>query len=348
MVLSLWGEKSGSPMQALHFGYPLGSMVAPLVAYPFVSQPVGNGSEVTTMAFTITDDSLDNTSLVTEDPLLLESRVEIAYVIVGLFGICNGVIFILFQLCYPPEQNITAASKTHKQDTTSWKQVFSPLEWGGGDAVFGGIMVALFMLFYFVNMASIKASGLYYPSYAIEGPLKYTNQEGTLYSSAFNLAGMLGRASAIVAALVLPITVLFPVTVCLQALFSVITVIWGLNDKLSFAVITCLYAYFSFPVWSLGYAWADIYIFLFAIVIGLADMTSKVSDTIFGYLLAYLYEYTVKESIFYNTAVASVALIGVIIVMIIFGKRHGSKYKGIEANESSSVQVLNTIECTKL
>ena len=332
-MMDLWGEKGGPAMHALHFGYPIGAMIGPLIAYPFVSVEPSNNTDAN-----LTTDIIPTTM---EDSSLFDdgSHIEIAFAIVACIDIVFAIIFIVFQFVLPSKKMISYQEKAD----FDWKTVFSPSQWAGGDFKFGITMLIFMMTFYVLHIITIKGSTTFYVTYAVDSKLGYTNKQATLYSSITNFAATVGRGLSILFAKCVPIQVMFLVEVSGQSLFAMLTLFWGLNGKLEFLIFNSAFSLFRDPIWPSGYAFTDRYISLYAVVVGLIDLVGKTADISFTWILGYLYEYTVKESLFYNTAVASLVLCAHLVLVTVVAVRHGNRFNSLTMDKPISDE-----ETTKL
>ena len=321
--MDLWGENGRPAMHALHFGYPIGAMIGPLIAYPFVSDSTNDttSDNATTDILPITE---DDSSLFNDG-----SQIEIAFSIVAGLNILIAAIFLLFQFILPSKRMISYQQK-HGFD---WKTVFSPSKWAGGDFRFGVAMLICMMMFYVLQKITIKGSSAFYVTYAVDSGLGFSNQQATLFSFVTNLAGTVGRGLAIFFANCVSVEAMLLTEVLCQSISAILTLIWGLNGKLEFIIFNSLFALFRDPIWPNAYAFTDKYISLYAVVVGLIGIANKLADILFTWLLGYLYEYTVRESLFYNSAVASVVLFLHIVGVTIFATRHGNRYTAVATSD---------------
>lgn len=334
-MVELWGRKSSAPLQALHFGWPVGSMIGPLLAYNFVSKvdntnisPYHQNTSQLLNASTVQMTLMPETNtLATPDDAIdyIEdtSRIEIAYGIVAVYCIAVGLLFTVFHF----KQITPRHTSDNTNENMNWKDVFSPSKWADGDATFGISIVVLVMLFYFLKVTTGKALYMFGVSYAVESHLQFSTQEGTLFSAACNLGSTLGRGTGIIIAGFIPVDILVFILVYGQGISTILILVWGIQNRTSYLVLSALFRAFSSPVWPCGYAWTDRYIILFSIVVGLVDLVAKFAEAIFSYILAYMYNYTYKETIFYVSATAGVLQSVLLIFMSIYARKHGSRFK---------------------
>jgi FHS family Na+ dependent glucose MFS transporter 1 len=331
--MDLWGDKASAPMHALHFGYPIGAMIGPLIAYPFVS--IEKDNSTTSDTTTISDGGRDYAD---------DSQIEIAFAIVACFLLVLAAMFAVFQVAMPSWKIASFQDKAGY----SWREVLSPAKWADGDTKFGITITVFIMLFYFFHVATFKTSSTYYITYAAD-EMGYSNQDAALLSSAMSFAGMAGRGLSIILAKFIPIQAMIISEVHLQAFIGVLTLLWGLQTKQSYLICGCLFVFFRDPIWPAAYTWTDQYICLYAIVVGLSDMSAKLADTIFSLSLGYLYENTLPESLFYNTVAAGICHCILIIVMNVVGEKHGRRFKksSVESITESKECIANDDEVTR-
>ena len=261
-----------------------------------------------------------------------------------------SVTFFIFQ-CIIPSKNI--ASHQNKQGF-KWRDVFSPKKWSGDNSKFGLVILSLTMLFFSLHVMTTKAS-IYYTTYAVD-QIGYSKQEATLYQSATGFSATIGRAASIVFAYFIPIQVMLITEVHGQVIFAILTLIWGLDNKRLYLIFSCCFTFFREPIWPSAYTWIDQYIVLYAIVVGLLAVVSKLTTAVFSWLLGYLYTYTVPESLFYNTVVAGVLLCFLVLAMNFIAQKHGSRFSNQTAtpaelemlNDKSNIHAPTTYEATEL
>ena len=204
MIMLLWGEGGNAPMHLLHFGYPLGAVIGPLLASFYVSEEVDDVTGNTTT-------SEPGVACENDSEFADCSHIETAYFIGGTIVIFNAIVFIGFQLhrsCMtsPEDDNpgnnvnraMTSGNKEESEMTKAylWREVWSPKKWGAGDGKFGLTIVILVMLFFFLMVAAFKSSTTYLVFFATD-ELGMSNSEAAIFSSVVSAAGTMGRAISI-------------------------------------------------------------------------------------------------------------------------------------------------------
>lgn len=280
LIMSVWGEGSGSAMQALHFGFPIGALLGSLLAVPFVS------SEETKDNSTLSHDLLDNSY---PD----NSQIETAFAIVGACAAVVALAHILLHFVKIPQ------SMLHERKNSPWKDLIHPGKWADGDSMFGLAVLILLTLFYVFQMATMKGVLTYIVTYAVDSDLDFTNAEAALLNAVMNGCGGIGRAVFIPVAHYLSVTGVLMLCVHGQFITAVLMTVVGTRYKLGLWITSSMHAFIRDPTFPCGYVWANYYILLLAFAIGVTNIATTLADSVMNILIGYLYTNTVIESIFY-------------------------------------------------
>ena len=111
VVSRLWGKKAGRPMQALNIGWPIGAILGPLIAVPFVSEePPADDTNSSLTTSSSVEQFHEYVWLHDADVQLVErdfiddSSIEIAYLIAAALTLFVGCIhfglYAYMKLCY--------------------------------------------------------------------------------------------------------------------------------------------------------------------------------------------------------------------------------------------------------
>ena len=158
--MSLWGQKADPAMHAMHFGYPIGSILSPILTANFLSPDDNNVmcNETTTsmstcspVLSTIATDNLDN------------SRVEIPYGMAG--GVTNVMSTLFFGLTFmkpPPGYKMEIKPKE------SMLEVINPASCARGKAWYGIVMVTMMILWSVGLNGALAPVGSFGFTYATE------------------------------------------------------------------------------------------------------------------------------------------------------------------------------------
>ena len=184
----MWGLNGGSARIAIHVGYPLGAMIGPLIAMPFVMDtPEVDDSSSASVEFPVV---MNESSLVGVVTVLASStrktveyiedtsRMEVAYGIVASLVLLLAVVFMFLQCCVKtPSQPIAERGRQ-----LSFRDVWRPSVWADGDSCYG-VAVTLFLIAYYILlMGAMKGTQVYLVTYAIDSGM-LTNQMAALLNS---------------------------------------------------------------------------------------------------------------------------------------------------------------------
>ena len=207
VITHIWGTEGGPARYAIHFGYPIGSMLGPLMAIPFVY-----GEEATSNATTaapaaaargvwgwyrlpygavqrypglyddVDDGDDDGDGAIVESKHFDDgSSIEYVYLIVGLFIAVNAAVFMLLQLLRK-HLHVTSRTATTEAEKTSFKQVLTPSEWADGDGRFGATFLVLMCVYFVLQTATHKGTQEYLVTYAVDSEMFSATEAATLNS----------------------------------------------------------------------------------------------------------------------------------------------------------------------
>ena len=184
----MWGLNGGSARIAIHVGYPLGAMIGPLIAMPFVmntpevdDSSSASGQDIPPPGVNESSSFLKaNASNIPQTVESIDdtSRIEIAYGIVASLIVSMAAVFLFLQCCVKtPSQPIAERGRQ-----LSFRDVWRPSVWADGDSCYG-VAVTLFLIAYFVLlMGAAIGTQVYLVTYAADSGM-LTNQKAALLNS---------------------------------------------------------------------------------------------------------------------------------------------------------------------
>lgn len=196
-LLSVWGKDNGQWMQALHFIFGIGTLVAPLVAEPFLADQEKvdnclNGENVTTEAVvaTVTEPSVgypdvivhSNETMAVTDAVLPtetcyateETRVMYAYLITAAAVLC--LVFALFFIFWTSGHQVRKSRqpKSDKKETREQRD----------ERMFSYLIVFLVFVFYILHCMLEIVYGNYIMTFSVKY-LKWTKTMGATLNSVY-------------------------------------------------------------------------------------------------------------------------------------------------------------------
>lgn len=316
MIVALWGKRAASPIQAVYLGWPLGSTLAPLIAYPFVSQDSENDNNTTS--------GLMDTFLESFRDYADDSEIEKAFWIIGLVSLTIGVLFLVYQMAGMPTVGSTS-EKSERNDLTL-RQVMSPSFWSPGRPCFGVVIVGIFILYYCFQAGTTMGPDRYHALYAVESNFT-TEQEATLLSASINLSSTFGRVFVLFIGALIPPTILLLVFGCVLVVALFTLIFWGLQNVTVYWVCLCIYGFFVSPLYPGMYAWANTFIVLYAVIFGIMQAFVSLVRAALTFMYGYSYTELGRESVFYISFIFAGALGLTIILMNVYAIPHGTRFR---------------------
>ncbi|GIY75419.1 major facilitator superfamily domain-containing protein 4A [Caerostris extrusa] len=199
--LNLWGQDCGPFYQALHFMYGFGSLLAPLIASPFLDDYHETTSVNDSMSFTCNTSTwdpvgltVDTTNILTWDSVGLTGNISngyqndkfpsitYAYTIIGIYAFVVTVAFFIVCIISPLD------ASGNKNEANKTKQ--------NGFMFISMIVTLTFLLLFFETGTEIGFAQMV-TAYSVKGPLKLTAVVGSYITSAYWAAFTLSRFSSI-------------------------------------------------------------------------------------------------------------------------------------------------------
>ena len=330
VISSIWGPNGGSARYGIHFGYPIGSAIGPLIAIPFLGDVTDNTTSNEGFLFSI---QKVYSLTYSEDDATDDTTIEFAYLIGSGVAVNLAAIFVFMYIFGPRRAYLYRNTLSEKNN--SWKQVISPRTWANGDFVFGTkIMILMFMYYVFV-MAVIKGTQMYIVTYAVDSDLDFSSEEAATLNSLTFIMGTLARGIAIVAIRYIHITHMIILETHGLLLIGILCLLVGTEYKLAMWILAPCLGFFRELLWPAGFAWTDNFIVLFGVLVGLNDVVNGITNFFVTSMQGYLYENVGIETIFYTTVVYGACLCVLVHIMNFIGNKNGDR-------KNISVDILET------
>ena len=252
VILRAWGERATGPMYAIHFGFGLGSTIGPFLARPFLSPEdvFINCTECMTTAMPAT-----------EEPSRFPegSRIEIPYIIIGLFTLAMGITLFVLHIIGPPDE-LRFKLYSASDETKALKEVCHPNNCANGSIPCTVLFLICFFLFYVFNCGREIGLNTYMFTFATESELKFSKDSAIVLSSVYMAFYMMGRLVSVVLSRWFTVQVLLIACIIFVCLMQAGLAIFGLSEQILFAAFSCAVGFFGSPIWPAGMSWTDKYI----------------------------------------------------------------------------------------
>ena len=327
-------------------GWPIGQVLGPLIAIPFVSTSDGdddieNGTTLTTIAFSTLNCSADvqqcadtqqePSSYALDDRFRDDSQIQVAYWIVAVYLLLMASLFVIMEV------KKTDDIKTHvNKPSSSWREMFKPSHWSAGDGKFGMVMFLLLAVFFIFHVGCQIGIMIYITQYAVDSDLEFSEQEGALLNSMLNLSGTLARLLAIFLAPCVSNLVMLQVMIHGELLGALLFIAWGNKTKTGLWVCTIFFGAIHRPIWGAIYVWVNDYLTLLAIVIAALNFSTNFAGVFQVSLYGYLYTETVYDSVFYVCSIYAAIVCFVWYAMYYAARKNGTRRDRLTKAEIST------------
>ena len=323
MIPWMWHDRAAPPMNAIHLGYPIGSMLAPLIAMNFLKPQEEEGNTTTVMEtytlvsatridekyspfnmssnFTNTvmaysDSSTryysDVTTTTSEEPV---SRIEIPYGIVGGSALLMGIIMLTI-FTYGKLKNISLYGKSK----VSLKETFDPKSFRGtGNTCFTVAILALVCLFLGLSNSGSYAVRPFIFSFATESDLNFSNDEASLLETTYHGTAIIARLICTIISRWVPTHLIMGVSALLYASSGVCLALFGPDGPVYLWVFMCLFEFFRYPLWPAAMLWSAKYITYSSLVVGFVQICSSLMKFLTGWIAGYMYDNFVSGAFLY-------------------------------------------------
>ena len=340
----MWGDKNTAAIQALHLGLPLGQVIGPLIAIPFVSGPKNITESPNVTQYVEVEEEFDVRLMAEEggietqnldDRFRDDSQIEIAFWIVSGFLVVIAMLFILMEC--KKDDNL---KQTINISSNPWKDIVRPSYWAEGNGIFGILFFAIFAFFFIMHVGCQAGISGFITVYAVDSELGFTNKEGALLNAMLNLSGVLARVFVIFTIHRMSNTIMMWVLMHGTIVGAILFPLWGVKSKVGLWVSTIIFGAVHRPIWGGSYAWADDYIIMLTAVIAGLNMSHHLGLILQLALYGYLYDETVMESVFYMCCIYAILGCAAWYALYFVGVRNGkrmSKRKGYEHRVETTV-----------
>lgn len=359
----LWAEKAAAPLHLLHLGFGIGSFIVPLVADPFlaVKNPVlgnetfANSTQWTTTIFPVTTLAPATTmEMNSTSEYIRESRIEYAYMIVGIYVFCYASVFyIYFAKGDPPEIYKQGVSEKHTKVISGWRdylKLIDPATCADGKRIAGFLLFLLLFLHFYQAVGGERIYGKFIRAFSID-QLEFSGTDATLLNSSFWISFSVGRFLGFVGAIFIPIRILIFIE-CFGALgIAVLLNIFGYYNSTALWVLTQPMGIFIAPLFPTGIAWSDHYLKMSGLGIMVLLAGGSVGGIMYMWIAGYLYDIYGPRSFLYMVTAYGAAACTVVTLLSLVGCWHGDRFEKAamkEAEEEKGVDAPQAINDSAL
>ena len=325
--MKIWKKQAPAVILGLYTTNSIGLTISPLITAPFLSHPLQHQNHTTNrtlseklwhhVAAAFAETDINDRTNVT----MSHTHMYVPYGIFGAWSIVVGAIFLAF---YCEGTRYPTSPVEHRH--TNFKKLFNPATCAQGSAGFGLFFIAsLLFCFYFLNGRD-RGLAMFVFAIANKG-LHVDKSTASLLLFSYNLSGALSRGACAVIAIWLPIQAIVLTLVCGAVAVQVLLLLYGLQSIEYLWTLACVTATFITPTFPSVMAWANVYIDVTGVVIGVLNLGVGLGGLSCMYLSGYLFQHRGSRAVLQLSLLCGSALAGVFIVLQIVAHRRGSKHQ---------------------
>ena len=335
-----------APMYAMHMGFGIGALIAPLVADPFLAVLEFNDTTNSSIYHNYTigtsssplSSSTSTAFFESGYVVVKDSRVHLAFLAFGVIITLLSLPFILypcFHLRFFRHENQDGYSNL---DSTNrrWLEIINPAKYADGSFKYG-LFVFVILILYFANtFGSVQMFGSFLRTFSVD-ELKFSRDDasylGMVYWGAFTVARLIG-------ALVSPcieIQTLFIADISLYLTVAILANVFAAGQQKTLWVFSVIVGFFQGPLHPTGISYANTQIEVGGAVLSLTLFASGFGQMLYVWIEGALYE-TYGTRTLLNVIQGSAMLIFIVsIIFVIVGYRRRDRF----ARAAHSMQLLN-------
>ena len=220
-MVKIWGEKSATGIAAIHFGYGVGAILAPILAEPFIAEPAGNqtlaGNQ--TVIGNVTSSfgqGKDN-----------EDRIDIPYFLMGTVAIFWALVTLAFYI-HSRITRMRSPYEVKSEKRKSFRQIFSFDACPTGSKVYSSILMPLILIYIMLVAGGEETIKNFLYTFATENTrIPFTKEEASTLNSIFWLTYTAGRLVTVIACKYIPLVTLVGLMVSANLVNAFVLGIWG-------------------------------------------------------------------------------------------------------------------------
>ncbi|KAJ8316894.1 hypothetical protein KUTeg_004798 [Tegillarca granosa] len=352
IVLNTWKEKSASPMHIVHFGYGMGSFLAPNIANPFLAIEDREKTSHTSIlnltsterfshnktvshnaTFDLVSDFLSasaNGSSLDHIGFVKETRVEWAYIIITGVIVLDSLIFYWYQIknssCRKMEKipatkdSLSVVKKSKLGNYRSWIKLIDPATCTGGNRCFGVQVFVLLFIYYFNAYGGEAIYGKFIRNFSIDR-FEFSNDESALLNTSFWISFSLGRFCGFIAAILIPIRILIILEAFAILVLVVLLNIFAYDSSLMLWVLTQFMGFLIGPMYPAGIAWGNSCLEITGTGMTVLVLGASCGGIAYLWIIGHLYDNNLR-SFLYLLGAYGIAMVIQISVMTIVARTH--------------------------
>lgn len=338
----MWREKSASPMHAIHMGFGIGALFAPLIANPFLAvlQFSPDNSTLTGVEnnSTLIQENVTNLETVQYGSetyyIIRESQVHLAYVTIGIIAFVISLPFLIFPIykCvtnyeekheyYDVDDKITREEVSPK----TFRQLVNPATYAAGSLKYG-LFVFAWTLLYFINLVGgEQLFGNFIRTFSVD-ELKFARDEASFLDTTFWASFTVGRFLGSLLSNYITIKRLFPLDIAVNLIAVTLLNIFSTSSHLALWAFTIVVGITIAPLYPAAMSYVNTQIQVGGVVLTLTVFATGAGDFLYVWLAGHLYDTYGPRTVLYAIQVSAILVFILAAILLICGHFHGNRFE---------------------
>ena len=330
ILLEMWKEKAASPMHAMHMGFGIGALLAPLVANPFLAVLDFDQQILPNNTLNMTSSTTSPNDFV----IVKESRVHLAFITIGLLVAALSFPFFVYPFVKFFQRRKDFEYSNMDTDSSSISiesyknrclNMINPATYAEGSFKFG-LFVFIIVFLYFLNLVgSEQLFGNFIRTFSVD-QLRFERDEASYLDTVYWGFFTLGRLSGSVLAHFSSIRVLFVVDGILYLLCATLANLFAYKSKATLWAFVAFIGFFIGPLFPAGVSYANTQIEVGGVILTMIVFATGIGQLLYVWIEGALYTAYGPRTILLALQVAAVVIFAVVLVFVGIGSKRGDRF----------------------
>ncbi|KAK3577971.1 hypothetical protein CHS0354_008914 [Potamilus streckersoni] len=337
-VLQMWEEKAAPPLHAIHMGFGVGALLAPLLANPFlavVADDQKNGTSAGNITF-------GNAT----EHYLKETAVQYPFVIIAFLIIGSGIPFFVYQCFHIKKHKTYSHINSEERRKPSLKEMINPATYADGSLFYGCVMFSLLFVYYFMTVGGEQMFGNFVRSFAVDN-LHFSRDHASYLDTTFWACFTVGRFIGIVSSKFLSLRFLLITEVTLNFISVTTMDILATRGQSYLWGFTIAQGLIAAPLYPIGMSFGNTLVKISGVCLTLIEVAGSLGDFTFLWLTGKYYNLYGPHAILYGYQASSILVLIVGIFFLIVSclrkdRFSRSEFASVELPVSTEVNEVKT------
>ena len=319
-------------MHAIHTGFGIGALFAPLIANPFLAVlQFSAENRANATDFTVSPVHYGSETYY----VIKESRVHLAYITIGAISFVLSLPFFIYPVikCVKRFKNRTKLNNVDVDNTSitdevspkNLKQLLNPAAYAGGSCIYG-LFVFLWLLVYYINLVGgEQLFGNFIRTFSVD-QLKFSRDEASFLDTAFWGSFTVGRFLGAFFAHHINIKILFSIDTVINLISVTFLDIFSTNSHVALWISTVIVGMSTAPLYPAAVSYSNTQIQVGGLVLTLVTFASGAGDFLYVRLAGHLYDTYGPRTVLYAIQFSATSVFILATILLVCGHFHGNRF----------------------